>query len=84
MLCQPGMDVTRQPEADLLKTQQHLVDKTDSKEQVEGIIQALNPRLNESGRELKCEFNKDLTENGKCADVVFTEGHVHCVFGCLS
>lgn len=74
-----------QTEAELLQTKQHLVNKTGSKEKekVEGIIQALNPRRNQSGRKLEKEF-KDLTKNKKYAEVVITEGHVHYVLGCFS
>ncbi|KAG7355452.1 hypothetical protein IV203_000138 [Nitzschia inconspicua] len=69
-------------EAELLQTKQHLVNKTGSKEKVEGLIQALNPRWNQSGRKLKKEI-KDLTKNEKYAEVVITEGHVHYVLGCF-
>ena len=57
--------------------------KNGSKEKVEGIIQALNPRRNQSGRKLEKEF-KDLTKKEKRAEVVVTEGHVHYVLGCFS
>lgn len=71
--------------AELLRTKQHLVNKTGSKEKekVEGIIQALNPRRNQSGRKMEKEF-EDLTKDEKYAEVVITEGHVHYVLGCFS
>jgi hypothetical protein len=72
----------RKKEGDLENTKQHLVSK-ESKEEVAGIIQAVNPRGNKSSkRQMKRKFAR-MEEQKRYAEVSINEGHVRDVLCCF-